>query len=119
MKQFLIAFHENNRARALSLEKELSPSGCSFQLLSSQDVSEPGEFNRKLLTSNLHVLLLVSDNLLKSDACMYGGLEAIQQLSSSNRLLPIVIDGEYPGEPDFWADDLSKAAEFILGEERE
>jgi len=28
-------------------------------------------------------------------------------------------DGEYPGEPDFWADNLSKAAEFILGEERE
>ncbi len=98
MKQFLIAFHENNRAKALSLEKELTPSGCSFQLLSSRDAAEPGEFNRKLLTSNQHVLLLVSDNLLKSDTCMYGGLEAIQQLSSANRLLPIVIDGEYPGE---------------------
>jgi NADP-dependent 3-hydroxy acid dehydrogenase YdfG/Flp pilus assembly protein TadD len=98
MKQFLIAFHENNRAKALSLEKELSPSGCSFQLLSSRDAAEPGEFNRKLLSSSQHVLLLVSDNLLKSDACMYGGLEAIQQLSSANRLLPIVIDGEYPGE---------------------
>jgi rfaE bifunctional protein nucleotidyltransferase chain/domain len=28
-------------------------------------------------------------------------------------------DGEYPGEPDFWADDLLKAADIILGEERE
>jgi D-glycero-D-manno-heptose 1,7-bisphosphate phosphatase len=27
-------------------------------------------------------------------------------------------DGEYPGEPDFWANDLSKAADIILGEER-
>lgn len=97
-KQFLIAFHENNRAKALSLEKELVPSGCSFQFLSSRETLHPGEFNRKLLSSNQHVLLLVSDNLLKSEICMYGGLEAIQQLSSSNRLLPIVIDGEYPGQ---------------------
>ena len=28
-------------------------------------------------------------------------------------------DGEYPGEPNFWADDLLKAAEIILREERE
>lgn len=98
MKQFLIAFHENNQAKARSLGNELSPSGCSFQFLSSRDVSEPGEFNRRLLSANQHVLLLVSDNMLKSDICMYGGLEAIQQLSSSNRLLPVVIDGEYPGE---------------------
>ena len=27
-------------------------------------------------------------------------------------------DGEYPGEPDFWADDLLKAADIILSEER-
>lgn len=97
VKQFLIAFHENNQAKALSLGKELGPSGCSFQFLSSAEITEPGEFNRRLLTSNQHVILLVSDNLLKSEICMYGGLEAIQQLSSANRLVPVVIDGEYPG----------------------
>lgn len=96
-KQFLIAFHENNRSKALALQESLTPAGYEFQLLSSGDIREPGEFNRRLLSGNQHVLLLVSDNLLKSEACMHGGLETVQQLSSSNRLLPIVIDGEYPG----------------------
>ncbi|MBK8492112.1 MAG: SDR family NAD(P)-dependent oxidoreductase [Saprospirales bacterium] len=97
-QHFLIAFHENNRAKALALKEELTPSGCSFNLLSSAETAEPGDFNRRLLSSNEHILLLVSDNMLKNEKCMYGGLEAVQQLSSSNRIIPIVIDGEYENE---------------------
>ncbi|MBK6904725.1 MAG: SDR family NAD(P)-dependent oxidoreductase [Saprospirales bacterium] len=97
-KQFLIAFHENNRSKAHSLQEALTPAGCSFELLSSADVAEPGEFSKKLLAGKGQVVLLVSDNLLKDEQCMYAGLETVQQLSSSNRLLSIVIDGEYPGQ---------------------
>lgn len=97
-KNFLIAFHEKNRAKALALKEELSPSGCTFDLLSSSETGEPGAFNRSLLSSNKYILLLVSDNMLKNENCMYGGLEAIQQLSSSNRIMPIVIDGDYENE---------------------
>ena len=97
-KNFLLAFHEKNRTKALVLKEELSPSGCAFDLLSSAETGNPGEFNRRLLSSSQHILLLVSDNLLKNENCMFGGLEAIQQLSSSNRITPIVIDGEYENE---------------------
>lgn len=97
-KQFLIAYHTSNREKALAMQKALAPSGCSFELFSNEDAGAPGEFNRKLASKNKHALLLVSDNLLKDEGCMLGGLEAVQQLSGVNKILPIVIDGEYPGQ---------------------
>ena len=40
-------------------------------------------------------ILLVSDNFLRSAACMYGGLSLVQDMQY--RLLPIVVDGKKDG----------------------
>ena len=41
------------------------------------------------------VLLLISDNFLKSENCMNGSLAFIQSLGSSKRLIPVTTDGVY------------------------
>ncbi|MCU0347398.1 MAG: SDR family NAD(P)-dependent oxidoreductase, partial [Saprospiraceae bacterium] len=45
------------------------------------------------------VLLLVTDNFLKSEQCMYGALEALQHWADNGQLVPIVAEGRYPS-PD-------------------
>jgi NADP-dependent 3-hydroxy acid dehydrogenase YdfG/Flp pilus assembly protein TadD len=41
------------------------------------------------------VLLLLSDNFLKSEKCMSGALSLIQSLSNARRLIPVTTDGVY------------------------
>jgi NADP-dependent 3-hydroxy acid dehydrogenase YdfG/Flp pilus assembly protein TadD len=45
--------------------------------------------------SNCPVMMLVSDNFLKSENCMNGALELVQKLGASKRLIPVTTDGIY------------------------
>lgn len=45
---------------------------------------------------NAPVLMLISDNFLKSESCMDGALELVQKIGASRRLIPVTTDGVYP-----------------------
>ena len=52
---------------------------------------------KKSANGNAHrVLLLISDNFLKSEKCMNEALPYIQSLGASNRLIPVTTEGIYP-----------------------
>ena len=52
---------------------------------------------KKLANGNTHrVLLLISDNFLKSQNCMNEALPFIQSLGAAQRLIPVTTEGIYP-----------------------
>jgi NADP-dependent 3-hydroxy acid dehydrogenase YdfG/Flp pilus assembly protein TadD len=46
--------------------------------------------------SNAPILMLISDNFLKSENCMNGALELVQKIGAARRLIPVTTDGVYP-----------------------
>jgi len=92
-EKIIIAHCQENEAVAQGIAIALKPSNFDFQLVGCGK-------NGKILKDTIgstdeNVLLLISDNFLKSIECMEGGLSYLQKLINSGRTLPIVIDGQY------------------------
>jgi len=93
-EKIIIAHCQENEAVAIGIANALKSSNFEFQLAGSGK-------NGKILKDAIdntdgNVLLLISDNFLKSLECMEGGLSYLQKLINSGRTLPLVIDGQYP-----------------------
>jgi NADP-dependent 3-hydroxy acid dehydrogenase YdfG/Flp pilus assembly protein TadD len=94
-KNFVLAYHTNNKATAQKIDSDLSRVGYTFEHLECDDQMGDAPLTKQILRLNTPVILLVSDNFLKAGNCMQNGLQMLQGLSSENRLLPLVIEGEY------------------------
>lgn len=95
--RFTLAYAQDNQAQAEALADELSKAGITFEHLSCSD-QDSDSFSYQLSGSDQHVLLLVSDNFLKSTDCLNNIYATVQNLLRANRLTPIVIDGVEKGE---------------------
>lgn len=97
-KKFVLAYSIDNQDFALKLEEHLKNAGFKFEHLSSDNTTLLESLGDQLITKDKSTILLISDNFLKSSRCMKNGLDFIQRLSNSGKLLPVVIDGKYPVE---------------------
>jgi len=90
---FLIAYNSENRPFAQWIDQQLSPGGFEFKHLEGTDIVSDPTFTQLLEQTPHTILLLVSDNYLKSLGCMYRALPMIQFVQSQGKLQPIVIPG--------------------------
>lgn len=94
----IIAYCVDNQSVANEIEGQLQPAGYIFEHFSAGSEISYESLGEKLLEKDMPVLLLISDNFLKSAECMKDGLNYLQKLVSENHVLPIVIDGQYENE---------------------
>ena len=92
-KSFILAYHQVNTNRALELEQHLGAGGYSFEHYAQNGQNEDS-LSERLLQDNRPVMLVISDNFLKSVSCMRDGLSLLQQLTNANRLFAVIVDGQ-------------------------
>ncbi len=90
-KQFILAYCVENSNIAKEIEQNLNRADYTFE---HACCPEAGDFIGEILaTKSEKIILLVSDNFLRSVACMKDGLTWFQSLSAAKRILPVVVDG--------------------------
>ncbi len=90
--QLTIAYHIANKHIAEDIQKNLNPLGYDFTQVMSADGQTIAPQVRN--TSD-KVLLVISDNFLKSEESMHDLLEVFQDLIRSERVLPVITEGIY------------------------
>ncbi len=95
-EKVIIAYCDANEKVAKEIAHNLGGSGFSFDLIACGEKSGAENLKEKIGITDDKVILLVSDNFLKSMKCMEGGLTFLQKIINSGRTLPVVIDGQYP-----------------------
>ena len=91
MTQIQIAFCQHNSNLADLLEKNIPE--IEFLRLSDALFQQSGEFPNAILASNVPVLLLITDNFIKSEQCMAGMHSALLSLMRQNRVMAIIANG--------------------------
>ncbi|HNG89998.1 MAG TPA: hypothetical protein PK858_07330, partial [Saprospiraceae bacterium] len=100
MTRILLAYSPANADLAATLSTDLGRIGLPFDHITCLPQDAPGDFAARLRQHEEPVLLIVTDNLLRSTQCMGGLLEAVQHLHLHRLLMPIVADGKNAqGEP--------------------
>lgn len=87
-----IAYCIDNINVAESLDQQLSPAAGQLTHLYGSRNNPDKLLTDQLLKHNGPILLLISDNYLKSTSCMLGGLHLLNE--KQDQILPIVIDGQ-------------------------
>jgi NADP-dependent 3-hydroxy acid dehydrogenase YdfG/Flp pilus assembly protein TadD len=92
----ILAYHSANRTTAETIDRQLSRANYSFEHL----VCNKGELrlHERMSQTSKKVILLVSDNFLCCEDCMYELLPIYQEYVRTRRVLPVVIDGVYHDE---------------------
>ncbi len=90
-KTVLLAYHSANQELALTIDQKLTPAGYYFRHVSCND---EGDYLHAELKSAIHpILLLISDNFLRSSKCMLDLLPVFQEQVRSNRVKTVIVDG--------------------------
>jgi len=94
-KRITLAYCSDNQHVAKEIDRNLSRVDYEFEHISCSQ--EPGEANiaEALRQTQNPIILLISDNYLKSASCMYDLLTTVQDLIRSGRIKPVVVDGVY------------------------
>jgi NADP-dependent 3-hydroxy acid dehydrogenase YdfG len=87
MNRILLAYAPENAALAESIDHQLSRVGIPFEHIS-------GALAATLESTGEPVVLIVTDNLLKNQACMTGLPAAVETLAAQNLLLAVTADGQ-------------------------
>lgn len=93
-RQVTIAFHEANRPVAQDVISNLEQVGYAFNTLACSD-DKGLQLHEQLRITTGKIILLISDNFLRSAACMYELLPTFQDLIRSDRVKAIIVDGYY------------------------
>jgi len=93
MSTIQLVYCRENADIAEKLAHELGRIGIPFQHHTNRPDDPPGHLARQVQASTDMVLLLLTDNFLRSEACMQGVLAMFQTLTRQRRLLTIVADG--------------------------
>jgi len=95
-EKLIIAHCSANVDVAKEIAHQLQQTDFDFELVSC------GDQNRSIKDaiggSSDKIILLLSDNFLKSMNCMDGGLMYLQKLINAGKTLPVVIDGKYQSQ---------------------
>jgi len=87
----------DNVQTAEALEERLSAAQFQIHHIYGKQDQAGGSLSEQLLGSPHPTLLLISDNFLKSVACMSGSLQLLQR--KKDDILPLIIDGFDKSEP--------------------
>jgi NADP-dependent 3-hydroxy acid dehydrogenase YdfG/Tfp pilus assembly protein PilF len=102
MDKIILAYCRDNADLAQKIDANLSKVGIPFEHLTNQPGAMPGQFAAWVQSTNSPVILLITDNFLKSQSCMSAGLFMLQKLIRSERVLVVVADGKIDhGNGDF------------------
>lgn len=93
-KQHIIAYHPDNQQVASQIREDLAKAGYLVEG-KSLDSDLQASLRQTVGSPTGAILLLVTDNFLKSEQCMNGALEALQHWADNGQLVPIVADGRY------------------------
>jgi len=88
-----IAYIADNQDAVNELVSDLSSVNVNFNLIDAADFVNGEDFKDALTTENDPCFLMVSDNFLKSVACLQNGLSYLQILIKRDLVIPIIIDG--------------------------
>jgi NADP-dependent 3-hydroxy acid dehydrogenase YdfG/Tfp pilus assembly protein PilF len=102
MDKIILAYCRDNADLAQKIDANLSKVGIPFEHLTNQPGAMPGQFAAWVQSTNSPVILLITDNFLKSQSCMAAALVMMQQLIRSERVLTVVADGKIDhGDGDY------------------
>lgn len=89
----ILAYHSANREAAGIIDQQLARANYHFEHL----ICDEGELrlHERMTQTNKQVVLLVSDNFLCCEDCMYELLPVYQDLVRNKRIQPVVTDGVY------------------------
>ena len=92
-KQHVIVFCLENQIIADQIAKDFAKSGLQLEKRGFLESSGLRTLQQASPQPNGNILLLITDNFLKSAGCMYGSLPALKEWADSGKLIPIVTDG--------------------------
>lgn len=99
MNQIVLAYCQENAEQAQKIANDLGRLGLPFEMLHDGMFDMTGAFAQNLQNTQDGVLLLITDNFLKSRSCLSGLLPAFQRMRRERiALLPVVADGYYREE---------------------
>jgi NADP-dependent 3-hydroxy acid dehydrogenase YdfG/tetratricopeptide (TPR) repeat protein len=93
MTQIYLAFSHSNRNLADILEKNIPE--IAFSRISDADDATPGIFAETVAAAPHPVVLLLTDNFIKSEAAMSGMLAALLSLMRQNRVMVVIANGTH------------------------
>jgi len=97
-KRITLAYCSDNQHVAKEVDRNLSRVDYEFEHISCSQGKTEETISGKLRQSNYPIILLISDNFLKSATCMYDLLTTVQDLIRTGRIKPVIIDGVYRNE---------------------
>jgi NADP-dependent 3-hydroxy acid dehydrogenase YdfG/Flp pilus assembly protein TadD len=114
-KNIAIAYCADNERLAKEIEHQLRPAGYQFHLMPCTRTTADKSLPDQLLDQPYPILLLISDNFLKSAQCMSRGLRLLQE--KRHQIQPVVIDGvvkdEHSGEWTTIPTDFERVSDII------
>ena len=87
----ILAYCAENSPIANELESQLSSTGVQFKHFAGNNSLDSATLSEQLLSTDEKLLLIISDNFLKSAQCMGKAIELLQK--KSTQILTIVVDG--------------------------
>lgn len=114
-KKIAIAYCIENIKIADEIEKQLGRAKYQFDHFYCKRSTSEASLSDQLLNQTSPILLIISDNFLKSAQCMANGLRLLQE--KGDRLLPIIVDGtdndENTGEAIQVATNFERVSDII------
>lgn len=92
MKNIALAYCIDNIKIAEEIERQISRAAYSFDHFYCKRTTSEDPLSSQLRTKRGTILLIISDNFLKSAQCMNNSLRLLQD--RSNDILPIIVDGQ-------------------------
>ena len=90
---FILAYCKENQNIAYEIDAKLSLVGIDFDHVAGDEITGDYGLQAQLKNRKEPILLLVSDNFLRSTECMYQALFMLQASEHTNQIQPVVIDG--------------------------
>ncbi len=90
---FILAYCKENQNIAYEIDAKLSLVGIDFDHVAGDEITGDYGLQAQLKNRTEPILLLVSDNFLRSTECMYQALFMLQASEQTNQIMPVVIDG--------------------------
>ncbi|MEM6699464.1 MAG: hypothetical protein AAF599_13765, partial [Bacteroidota bacterium] len=95
-KKIIIAHHSANQQEVNDITQNLSRAGYAFEQLACNH--SDARLYQRIKETNNSIILLISDNFLRCEDCMFELLPTFQDLIRSNRIKAVVADGVYKDE---------------------
>jgi len=96
MKSIALAYCIDNIKIAEEIERQLSRASYSFEHIYCKRTTNEEALSAQLRAKVGPILLIISDNFLKSAQCMSGGLKLLQERGGD--ILPIIVEGQQRDE---------------------